>query len=175
MRPRLRKFVLTAHVVSSVGWLGAIAVFLALAIAGLASQQAQLVRGAYLAMESTGWFVLVPLSLASLLTGVIQSLGTKWGLFRHYWVIAKLLINLVATVVLLLYMQTLGSLAAVATDTTASTSELRSPSPAIHAGAALFLLLVAATLSVYKPRGVTRYGQRKQRRGDKLVQRTEAA
>ena len=54
MRPRLRKFVLTAHVVSSVGWLGAIAVFLALAIAGLASQQAQLVRGAYLAMESTG-------------------------------------------------------------------------------------------------------------------------
>ena len=117
----------------------------------------------------------MPLSLASLLTGVIQSLGTKWGLFRHYWVIAKLLINLVATVVLLLYMQTLGSLAAVATDTTASTSELRSPSPAIHAGAALFLLLVAATLSVYKPRGVTRYGQRKQRRGDKLVQRTEAA
>jgi len=34
MTPRLRKFVLTAHVTLSVGWLGAVAGFLALAIAG---------------------------------------------------------------------------------------------------------------------------------------------
>jgi hypothetical protein len=40
---------------------------------------------------------------------------------------------------------------------------LRNPSPVVHAGGALLLLLVAATLSVYKPRGMTRYGQRKQR------------
>ena len=106
MTPRLRKFALTAHVTSSVGWLGAVAVFLALAVAGLTSQDAQTVRAAYLAMELTGWFVLVPLSLASLLTGLVQSLGTAWGLFRHYWVLFKLLINVVATIVLLLYMQT---------------------------------------------------------------------
>jgi hypothetical protein len=53
------------------------------------------------------WFVLVPLSLASLLTGLVQSLGTPWGLFRHYWVLFKLLINVLATIVLLMYMQTL--------------------------------------------------------------------
>jgi hypothetical protein len=35
MTPRLRKFALTAHVTSSVGWLGAVAAFLALAVAGL--------------------------------------------------------------------------------------------------------------------------------------------
>lgn len=35
----------------------------------------------------------------------------------------------------------------------------------LHAAAALLLLLVAATLSVFKPRGMTRYGQRKQRDG----------
>ena len=163
---RLRKFALTTHVVSSVGWLGAVAVFLALAVVGLTSRDAQVVRAAYLAMESTGWFVLVPLSLVSLLTGLVQSLGTKWGLFRHYWVLVKLLINLVATVVLLMYMQTLNSLAGVAAATTSSSGdlgELRSPSPVLHAGAALLLLLAAATLSVYKPRGMTRYGQRKQR------------
>ena len=165
LTPRLRKFALTAHVTSSVGWLGAVAGFLALAVAGLTSQDAQTVRAAYLAMELTGWFVLVPLSLASLLTGLVQSLGTTWGLFRHYWVLAKLLINIIATVVLLLYMQTLGYLAGVAAETTSSSDDLsglRSPSAVLHAGAALLLLLVATTLAVYKPRGMTPYGWRKQ-------------
>ncbi len=85
MAPRVRRFALTAHVTFSVGWLGAVARSLALAVAGLTSQDAQTVRAAYLALELTGWFVLVPLAGASLLTGIIQSLGTKWGLFRHYW------------------------------------------------------------------------------------------
>lgn len=165
-RPRLRKFALTAHIVASVGWLGSIVVFLALSIVGLTSQDASLVRAAYLAMESVGWFVLVPLSVASLLTGLVQSLGTKWDLFVHYWVLVKLVITVVATIVLLLYMQTLSHLAGVAAQSPSTGSDLdslRSPSPLLHAGAAVLLLLVAATLSVYKPAGMTRYGQRKRR------------
>jgi len=162
MTPRLRKLALTMHVTTSVGWLGAVACFLALSVAGLAGHNPQTVRAAYLAMEATGWFVLVPLSIASLLTGLLQSLGTKWGLFRHYWVLAKLVINVLATIVLLLYMQTLGSLADIATSSSGDLSGLRDPSPVLHAGAALFLLLVATTLAVYKPRGMTRYGQRRQ-------------
>lgn len=161
MTPRLRRFALTAHIVSSVGWLGAVAGFLALAVAGRASEDAQTVRAVYLAMEVTGWFVLVPLALASLLTGLVQSLGTKWGVFRHYWVLAKLLITVLASVVLLLYTQTLGYLADRAADTTVATSALRSASPVLHAGAALVLLLAATGLAVYKPRGMTRYGWRK--------------
>ncbi|MGH3928964.1 MAG: DUF2269 domain-containing protein, partial [Pseudonocardiaceae bacterium] len=82
MTPRLRKFVLTAHVTTTVGWLGAVVVFLALAVIGLTSQDAQTVRGAYLVMEPAAWFVLVPLAFASLLTGLVQALGTPWGLFR---------------------------------------------------------------------------------------------
>jgi len=166
LAPRIRKFALTAHVISSVGWLGAVAGSLALAVAGLTSQDAQVVRAVYLTLELTGWFVLVPFALASLLTGLVQSLGTKWGLFRHYWVLAKLLINVFATIVLLMYTQTLGYLADVAGETTVSTGDLdalRSPSPVLHAGAALLLLGVATTLAVYKPRGMTRYGLRKQR------------
>ncbi|MHB8621302.1 MAG: DUF2269 domain-containing protein, partial [Chloroflexota bacterium] len=143
MGPRLRKFGLTLHVSSSVGWLGVIAGFLALAIAGLTRHDDQMVRAAYLAMYWIGWFVLVPLSLASLLTGLVQSLGTEWGLFRHYWVLAKFLINVLANIVLLLFMQKLVP------------QELRSPAPLIHACAAMLLLLAATTLSVYKPRGIT--------------------
>ena len=163
MNPRLRRLALTAHITASVGWLGAIVGFLALAVAGIASDDVETVRSAYLMMEVFGWFVLVPFAIASLVTGLVQSLGTKWGLFRHYWVLAKLLINLFATVVLLAYMQTLGELSEIAAATSADHAAVKSPSPLIHAGAALGLLLVAMVLAVYKPRGMTAYGQRKQR------------
>jgi len=117
-------------------------------------------------MELTGWFVLVPLSFASLLTGIVQSLGTAWGLFRHYWVTVKLLITVFATVVLLTYMRTLDSLASAAAKTTFSTTDLGghhgAASPVVHASAAIVLLLVCVVLSVYKPWGRTRYGQRRQ-------------
>lgn len=164
-RPRLRKAALTTHVVASVGWLGAVAVFLALGIVGVASADAEVVRAAYITMEAAGWYVLLPLSIASLLTGLLQSLGTRWGLFQHYWVIAKLLINLVSTAVLLLYMQWLESIAdlARATPVDGGLDALRDPSPIVHSAAALVLLVAAATLSVFKPRGLTRYGQRRAR------------
>jgi hypothetical protein len=160
--PRLRQLALTAHVASSVGWLGAVAGFLALAVVGLTSEDAETARGAYLVMEPAAWFILVPLAVASLLTGLVQSLATTWGLFRHYWVLFKLLINVFATVVLLMYMETFSYMADVAADPTADLGVVRNSSPALHAGAALLLLLTATTLAVYKPRGLTPYGQRKQ-------------
>ncbi len=164
MTPGLRKFALTAHVTSSVGWLGAVAVFLALAVAGLTSQDAQRVRAAYLAMELTTWFVIVPLSLASLLTGLVQSLGTTWGLFRHYWILMKFLITILATLILLVHTQPIGILADVARETGVSSVNVDRLQIQIvaDAGAALLALLVATTLSVYKPRGLTSYGWRKQ-------------
>lgn len=163
MPPRLRKLVLTAHVTVSVGWLGAVVVFIALAVVGLTDQNAATVRGVYLVMEPTAWLVLVPLAGASLLTGIIQSLGSQWGLFRHYWVILKLGINVVSTLVLVTYMNTFATMAAAAADPGTDLGAVRNPSPAIHAGAALVLLVGAALLSVYKPRGLTRYGWRRQR------------
>ncbi len=164
MTPSLRKFALTAHVTSSVGWLGAVAVFLALAVAGLTSKDAQMVRAAYLAMELTGWFVIVPLSHASLLTGLIQALGTTWGLFRNYWVLLKFLITIVAIILLLMHMPPTSRLAGVARATTLSGVEFHELQIQLvaDAGFALLALLAATTLSVYKPRGTTQCGQRKQ-------------
>jgi len=162
MTPRLRKFALTAHVTTTVGWLGAVVVFLALAVVGLTSQDAQTVRGAYLVMEPTAWFVLVPLAFASLLTGLVQALGTTWGLFRHYWVLFKLLITVVATIVLLSYMDTFSFMASVAAESD-DLGVVRNSSPRFHAVLALLLLLVATVLAIYKPRGITPYGRRKQR------------
>ena len=160
MTPHLRKLVLTAHVAASVGWLGAVAAFLGLGIVGLASKDAQTVRGVYLVMEPTAWLVLVPLAVASLVTGLIQSLGTKWGLFRHYWVVFKLLINVGSTVVLLTYMRTFSVMADVAADPAVELDTVRNASPVLHAAVALALLGFATVLAIYKPRGLTPYGRR---------------
>ena len=162
MSPGLRKLALTAHVTTSVGWLGAVVAFLALAVVGLTGRDAQTVRGAYIVMEPAAWLVLVPLAFASLLTGLVSSLGTAWGLFRHYWVVFKLLINVFATVVLLMYMETFRLMAAVAADPGADLGVVRNASPLVHAALALLLLLVATVLGVYKPQGMTKYGWRKQ-------------
>jgi hypothetical protein len=171
MTPRARKLALTMHVTSSVGWLGAVVAFLALAVAGVTSDDAQLVRAVYLAAEPLTWLVIVPLALASLATGLVQSLGTPWGLFRHYWVVFKLAINVFATIVLLVYTQTVGALADVAADSGAGLDELRGPTFVLHSSVALVLLLAATVLAVYKPRGMTRYGRRKQDEQRSALQR----
>ena len=163
MSPGVRRLALTAHVTSTVGWLGAIAGFLALAVAALTSRDIQFVRGAYLAMQLTGWYVLVPLCVASLVTGVVMSLGTAWGLFRHYWVLVKFVITILAAIILFMYTQTLDQLGALARDTSLTIDALRNPSPILHSALAVLALLVNTTLSVYKPRGLTKYGRRRQR------------
>ena len=164
MTPNLRKFMLTAHVAFSVGFLGAVLSFLALAVAGLTSQDARIVHAAYIAMDLTTWSVIVPLCFASLLTGVVQSLGTPWGLFRHYWVLVKLLLTVLTIFVLLHQTESIGYIARLAGETTLSTADFRGLRRSLvwpHAAGGLLALLVTTTLSVYKPRGMTRYGWRK--------------
>lgn len=156
MTPRLRKATLTAHIVFSVGWLGAIVPYLALAIAGLTSGDAQMGHAAFVSMEVIGWYVIVPFSLAALLSGLVQALGTQWGLFRHWWILAKFLFTIVAVVVLLRHMQDVSRIARMAKETTLSSADFRPE--LIHAAGGLLIVLAATMLSVFKPWGMTPYG-----------------
>jgi len=164
MPSSLRKFALTAHVTASVGWLGAVAGFLALAVAGLRSHDVQMVRAAYLATESITWSVIVPLAFASLLTGLVVSLSAPWGLFRHYWVLVKFMLTILATVLLLLHTRPIGILAAAVREIAWSSGDIRRWQIQLvgDAAAALVALVVSVTLSIYKPPGMTAYGRRKQ-------------
>lgn len=174
LAPGLRKLALTAHVACSVGWIGAVVAYLALVVAALNRQDGQPLGGVWMALELIGWSVLVPLSLASLLTGLIQALGTEWGLFRHYWVVFKLGLTMLATIILLLHMPSVSHWAGVAAEP-AGASVTGLLSERLHAGGGLLVLLAATILSVYKPRGVTPYGWRKQReRPQALRQSTQA-
>ncbi|MBC9725024.1 DUF2269 domain-containing protein [Streptomyces sp. TRM68367] len=159
MSPRLRKIVLTTHVATSVGWLGAVLAYLALDVTAVTSQEVPTVRGAYAAMEVTVLYVIVPLALASVLIGIVNALGTPWGLFRHYWVLVKLALTVFATIVLLIETQTVSRLA----ETAASSANPRElPGTLLHSIGGLVVLVIILILSVFKPRGVTRYGWRKQ-------------
>jgi hypothetical protein len=164
MTPRIRKLTLTTHVIASVGWLGAVASFLVLAVTGLTSQDAQMMRATYLATNLITWYIIIPLCFASLLSGIIQSLGTRWGLFQHYWIVVKLLLTTLSTILLMVHTRPIGYLAAVAAQMTIFSEDHHKVQIqlVITSGAALLVLLVNTTLSIYKPQGLTRYGWRKQ-------------
>lgn len=159
MTSSFRKLGLMAHVVFSVGWIGAVGAFLALAIAALSGGQ-EVSRAAYLAMNVVGQDVLIPFSVLSLISGVVQSLGTRWGLFKHYWVVVKLVLTIVATVALFLHQFTAvaeaAKLAAGAGSVALRAVSLRQLGVQLRgdAGLALLLLLIATALAVYKPWGL---------------------
>lgn len=159
MRSGLRKAVLVLHVSTSVGWLGAVAAYLALDLTAVLSRDIQTVRGAYVAMEVVALYAVVPLALASVTIGIVNALGTTWGLFRYYWVLVKLLLTLVATTVLMLELQTIRSHA----DAAGGAVDPRElPGSLPHSVGGLVVLLLITVISVYKPRGLTPYGWRRQ-------------
>lgn len=165
MTPSVRRLTFTAHVTSSVGWLGAVIAYLAIAIAGLTSADPQMVRAAYLVTALIGWLVIVPLSFAALLTGLVQSLGTEWGLFRHYWIASKFVLTVGAMIVLLVHMQTVSRMARLAADASLSGGDHRAMRTqlVVHAAGGLLVLITATVLSIYKPWGRTAYGRRVER------------
>lgn len=159
MSPRTRKLMLAAHIVSSTGWIGALLVFLAHALASWTSRDVEVVRAAAVAMDLSAWYVILPLAIASLATGVAQALGTPWGLLRHYWVIFKLVVTIVATAVLLSKLGPISELAnagAAAAFTPLQFGDLRM-SMVLHAAGGLVILVAAALLAVFKPAGATMF------------------
>lgn len=162
MTPGVRKLTLTVHLATSLGWLGAVVAYVGLGIAAVTSAEGDVARAAWIAMEVVGWYVIVPLALLALVGGVVISVGTPWGLFRHYWVVLSLALTVFANVILLQHMPTVSAMAEMAR---------RSPDVQLrggmggdlgHAIGGLVVLLTITVLNVYKPQGLTRYGWRKQ-------------
>ena len=107
-------------------------------------------------MGLTTWYMILPLAAVSFITGVVASLGTPWGLFRHYWVLVKLLLTVFITVILLIHMQPIDALAAAAAKTARIDPGLYGAQRlmVIASACAIVVLLWLTGLSVYKPRGL---------------------
>lgn len=163
LSPPLRKAALAAHLAVSVGWVGAVAAYLALDVTSATSGNPATLRAAYLGMGLIVTSVIVPLALATLATGLVVSLGTKWGLFRHWWVVVSLVLTVFATVVLLVETGTIAAYAEVAAEPGATAAQLRGlGSTLVHSIGGALLLIAMLVLNVYKPAGLTPYGWRKQ-------------
>lgn len=163
LAPSIRKLVLAVHLTTSVGWLGAVAAYLPHDITVALSDDPETVRGAWTAMGVIATAVLVPLALASLLTGIVISVGTRWGLFRHWWVVVSLGLTVVAVIVLLIESSVItGSAAIGAAPTTTAEQLLAIPPTLPHSVGGFLMLLVIQWLNVFKPQGLTPYGWRRQ-------------
>lgn len=162
MPPRLRKFALAVHLTCSVGWLGAVLAYLVLDISAATNRDLVTVRGAWIAMGLVVSRAIVPLAVASLLTGLVMALGTKWGLLRHWWVLISFVLTVLAFLVLLSEAGVVVRNATVAADA-ASSAEVRALTPTLlHSGGGLLVLVLIQVLNVYKPQGLTPYGWRRQ-------------
>ncbi|WP_217914744.1 DUF2269 family protein [Miltoncostaea marina] len=167
MPPLVRKTTLTAHVVSSVGWLGSVIAFLVLAALGFGGGDPRTVSTVYVSLDPLASFAVLPLGIAALLTGVLQALGTPWGLIRHHWVLAKLVLTAVATGLLVLHLDPIRDAAEIARSPSASPTDLGElrGQLVVYASAALVALTAATALSVFKPAGRTRWGRRREQAG----------
>ncbi|MBE1530268.1 hypothetical protein [Actinomadura algeriensis] len=106
MRPRFprlrrtsRRVWLTLHVGVSVGWLGLAVAMATLAVAGATAEQHAVRHGAYVLMHVFDLAIVIPSVALAIITGLVVSLGTKWGLVRHWWVLLKFVISLVIPVI----------------------------------------------------------------------------
>ncbi len=160
MTIRSRKLVLAVHVASSVGWFGSLAVFIALALTGRVSGDAELVRACYLAMKLAVLFVIVPFSLISLATGITLANVMPWGLSRHYWVLLKLILSVVATFLLIVHTTPVIFLSNAALKGTLSADSWMRVQILAYAIGGLIVVTTATVLAVFKPRGLTPWGQR---------------
>jgi hypothetical protein len=161
LRPAPRKALLAVHLVASIGWIGAVICYLALGGAAVLSDDATTMRAAWWGMELLGWWVIVPLAVTTLLTGIALSLFTRWGLLRHYWVVTALVITAVCTGVLVFHMPDVSATAEHARTADAATLE-GFGGDLSHPAIGLVLLLLVLVLNLYKPQGLTRYGWRRQ-------------
>jgi hypothetical protein len=151
-----RKTLLVVHIGTSVGFMGAVAVFFFLAVAGLLAGNDASANAFYTVMPTVTWWVIVPLAFASIAVGLLQAALSPWGLVRHYWVVVKLAMTLLITAVLMIQTPSIDALGLLAASPKAMMGDIGARySVLVHSGGGIAALAVVLVLSVVKPRGLT--------------------
>ena len=158
LAPRVRKAVLTVHIVSAGVWIGVDVLVAVLVGVGLGGGSVA-ARG--LALRALAEFVVAPMLTSALVclgSGLLLGLATKWGLVRYWWVVVKLVMNVLLCVLIVVALQpgmadvgTAGVAVEAGQVPVTDLSSLVYP-PTVS----LTMLAVATVLSVYKPWGRVR-------------------
>ena len=165
--PSRYKLLLTSHILVSVGWLGTVFAKLVLGLVAVRTSEPELARALLLAMNVVN-LAFPPIAIATIVTGVLLSLGTRWGLLQHYWVIAKqaLTVGVIVTAVRLgdrLIQQSAAGASGQALDSGTLLGIVGLAALPLIALSLVHLVMLglATVLSVYKPWGLTPFGRRK--------------
>ncbi len=149
----------------SVGWLGAVFAKIVLGLGAMAAHAPDAAAALYLSMNAVN-VAYPPLAIGTIVSGVLLSLGTKWGLVQHYWVATKLVltVGVIATAVQLtdrLAQRALAAPSGLAAGVDMRVDLTAAVTPLLYLAVAHLLMLGAATvLSIYKPWGKTWWGRR---------------
>lgn len=154
----VRRGLLVVHVVVSVGWLGLTLGMLALGITGAVAGSAEEAGAAYRSMDVMGDWLLIPVSLLALASGVVLSLGTPWGLARYRWVWVKFWLTLVTAAATAFALR--ARINAAMADVTAGRAVGATTDLILAPSVSLSVYVFLTAISVVKPWGLTARGRR---------------
>lgn len=157
LNPAARKTILVLHIVSGIGWMGIDMALFALLLTGRTTNDATLVVSSFNAIRIIVPAAVPALSISILVTGLILGLGTPWGLFRYWWVLIKLMLSTIMTVLVFVALvpgvNEIAGLDLTTTSADAVRASLGSvPDDLMYPPIVSFSMLgIAAILSVFKP------------------------
>ncbi|MFE6198255.1 DUF2269 domain-containing protein [Streptomyces sp. NPDC057838] len=153
-----RRAVLVVHVIASASWLGLTLGLLALGTTAATTGSAVSVEASVRTMKLFADWLLLPVAFLTLLSGLVLSLGTAWGLARHRWVVTKFWLTLATTA---------ATAFALRPGVNTAVTAVAAGGPLPDAGDVLFGPLVSLSayvfmtvISVLKPWGPTHRGRR---------------
>ncbi|WP_298561487.1 DUF2269 domain-containing protein [Streptomyces luteogriseus] len=154
-----RRTVLVVHVTVSASWLGLSLGLLALGATAASTGSAVTVEASVRAMKLFADRLLLPVAFLTLLSGLLLSLGTKWGLARYRWVYTKFWLTLATTT---------ATVFALRPGVNSAVTAVAAGGPLPDAGDVLFGPVVSLSayvfmtaISVLKPWGKTRRGSKR--------------
>ncbi|MGW6566978.1 DUF2269 domain-containing protein [Streptomyces sp. NPDC054975] len=147
-----RRALLVVHVSVSVAWLGLSVGLLTLGTTAYTTGDPTLTEAAYRAMKVFADWLLAPVAVVTLVSGLVLSLGTPWGLARHRWVWIKFWITLATATATVFALRP--EIEHAAASGVADASLVAAPT--VSTAAYLFM----TAISVLKPWGMTRRGRR---------------
>jgi hypothetical protein len=155
-----RKLLLVSHIVFGVGWMGVDIALITLLVNARTSQSAVDVISGYSAVARIVPAAVPPLCVGVLVTGALLGWGTAWGIFRHWWVFAKLILSVAMTILVFVsLLPAIQSMPDIGNVQSADAVRERLGALGIQMMfppvVSFALLGVATFLSIFKPNGLT--------------------
>jgi hypothetical protein len=146
-----------AHTLVGVGWFGITVAKLVLEVVAATTGDLGVTRASFVFASAFDRAVFPPVSIATLITGIVLAVGTTWGLVRHWWIVVKLALTVGAIVTGVVFVGAWTEQGLAAPD-----AELGDVSLRLIAWASVHALMLAAAtvISVLKPWGRIRQDRR---------------